>query len=145
MNDTIAVIDASLVLKAMLPNPEMGLCQTVLAELTEMQLVAPTLWVYEITSTLAKAVHFKQLTPEESKAVLHQALALDVQLIAPDEVQSELALDWTSQLRRAAAYDSFYLAIADTFEAPFWTADQRLVNALQDQKLSWLHWAGELG
>lgn len=145
MNDAIIVIDASLVLKALLPNPEMELCQSVLAELQEAQLVAPALWVYEITSTLAKAVYFKQLTPEESKAVLHQALTLDVQLIAPEEVQSELALEWTLRLRRAAAYDSFYLAIAETLEASFWTADRRLVNALQDHRPSWLHWAGGLG
>ena len=145
MNDTIAVIDANLVLKAMLPNPEMGSCQTVLAKLNATQLVAPALWMYEITSTLAKAVHFQQLTPEESKVVLRQALALDVQLVAPEEAQSELVLDWTLRLRRAAAYDSFYLDIAETLEAPFWTADQRLVNALQDQRPSWLHWAGEFG
>jgi predicted nucleic acid-binding protein len=144
MSNTLAVIDASLMLKALLPNPEMTRCQAVLAHLQEAQLAAPALWVYEITSTLAKAVHFKQLTAEESKAALHQALELDVQIIAPDETQSNLALDWTLHLQRAAAYDSFYLAIAEALEAPFWTADQRLVNAFQGHRPTWLHWIGEL-
>jgi len=143
MSDALVVIDASLVLKALLPNPELERCQAVLADLGGAQLAAPALWVYEVTSTLTKAVHFKQLTVEEGKAALRQALALDVQLIAPDEAQSNLALDWMLRLKQAAAYDSFYLAIAETLDVPFWTADQRLVNVFQDHKPNWLHWIGE--
>jgi predicted nucleic acid-binding protein len=109
-----------------------------------VQLAVPALWVYEVTSTLAKAVYFKQVTAEESKAALHQALDLDIEIIAPDESQSLLALDWALRLNRAAAYDSYYLAIADALEAPLWTADQRLVNAVRDQKLDWVHWIGEI-
>ena len=143
MSDSLVVIDASLVLKVLLPNPDRTRCQVVLTNLKDAQLAAPALWVYEVTSTLAKAVYFKQLTAEESKAALHQALELDVQLIAPDETQSNLALDWTLRLKRAAAYDSFYLAIAEALDAPLWTADQRLVNAFQNNKPAWLHWIGE--
>jgi len=143
-NERLAVIDASLVLKTILPNPDMSRCQSLLAQLQGVQLVVPALWVYEVTSTLAKAVYFKQLTVEESQAALHQVLELDVQIVPPDEAQSALALDWTLRLKRASAYDSFYLAIADALEAPFWTADQRLVNVMQGQKVAWLHWIGEL-
>jgi predicted nucleic acid-binding protein len=144
MSESVAVIDASLVLKAIIPNPDMVRCQAVLAQLQGTQLVVPALWVYEVTSTLAKSVYFKLLTVEESQAALHQALELDVQIIPPDESQSLLALDWTLRLNRASAYDSYYLAIAGALEAPLWTADQRLVNALRDQKLDWVHWIGEV-
>lgn len=144
-HEPLAVIDASLALKALLPNPDLERCQAALARLQNIQLVAPALWVYEIASTLAKAVHFGQLSPEESKAVVRQALALDVQLIAPDETQSMLALDWTLRLNRASAYDSFYLAIAEALDAPFWTADRGLASAVQNQPPAWLHWVGESG
>ena len=144
MSELLAVIDASLALKAILPNPDMARCQAALAQLQGAKLAVPALWVYEVTSALAKAVHFKQLTVEESKAALHQALELDMHIIPPDESQAALALDWTLRLKRASAYDSFYLAIADALEAPFWTADRRLVNALQDQRPDWLHWIGEI-
>ena len=144
MPEGLAVIDASIVLKAILPNPEMARCQTVLAQLNGDELVVPALWVYEVTSSLAKAVHFHQLTEDESKAALHQIFALDVKIIPPDELQSLLALDWTLRLKRASAYDSFYLAITDELEAVFWTADQRLVNAFQNQRPAWLHWIGEV-
>lgn len=143
MSDRLAVIDASLVVKSLLPNVEMPACQGVLRRLDGVRLVAPALWLYEITSTFAKAVHFGQVTPEEGRQALEQALALGVQIIPPDEVQSLLAYEWTLKLKRAAAYDSFYLAIAEALEAEFWTADQRLYRALEGEKLSWLHWSGE--
>ena len=145
MSDPLAVIDASLVLKVLLPNPDMPRCLAVLKNLQTAQLTAPALWAYEVTSALAKAVHFNQLSAEESRAALSQALELDVHLIAPDEIQSNLALDWSFRLKRASAYDSFYLAVAEAFDAPLWTADQRLVNAFQNNKPAWLHWIGEIG
>lgn len=144
MPDKIAIIDASLVVKAILPNPENTACREVLSRLDGVQLAAPALWVYEITSTFAKAVHFGQLTEEEGRAALIQAFALGVQIIFPDETQSLLAYQWTLKLNRAAAYDSFYLAIAEALEAEFWTADQRLFRSLEAQGLKWMHWSGGL-
>ncbi len=144
MTDRIAIIDASLVIKAILPNEEHAACQAVLAQLTDIQLAAPALWVYEVTSTFAKAVHFGQITKEEGQLALHQALTLGVQIIPPDEAQSLLAYQWTLKLKRAAAYDSFYLAIAEALEAEFWTADQKLFRSLEAERLRWLHWSGEL-
>jgi predicted nucleic acid-binding protein len=139
MTSEMVVIDASLVIKAILPNPELARCQAVLVHLQNRRLVAPALWVYEITSTLAKAVHFEQLTASEARAALHQAMSLGVQIILPDEIQAHLAFDQTLQLKRAAAYDSFYLATANALESDYWTADRRLVNSFQGKKPAWLH------
>jgi predicted nucleic acid-binding protein len=144
MTGELAIIDASLVVKAILPNAENAACRAVLADLQPKKLAAPALWVYEITSTFAKAVHFGQITGEEGSAAIHQAMSLGVQIIIPDETQSLLAYQWTLQLKRAAAYDSFYLAIAEALEAEFWTADQRLVRSLESHKPKWLHWIGEM-
>jgi len=144
MVSKLAIVDASLVIKAILPNSENAASQAVLAHLHNVQLAAPALWVYEITSTFAKAVHFGQITEEEGGLAIRQALALGVQIILPDETQSLLAYQWTLKLNRAAAYDSFYLAIAEVLEADFWTADQRLIRSLETEKLKWLHWVGEM-
>jgi predicted nucleic acid-binding protein len=43
------------------------------------------------------------------------------------------------KLNRAAAYDCFYLAIAEALGADFWTADQRLYRSLEAERLGWLH------
>jgi predicted nucleic acid-binding protein len=39
------------------------------------------------------------------------------------------AFDWTLRLRRVAAYDSFYLALAQRLGCELWTFDRRLANA----------------
>ncbi len=91
---------------------------------------APTLWLYEITSAFSKAVHFKALTPAEGEKALRLAQQLNLQLISPDEGQTQRAYEWTRQLKRAADYDSFYLALAESLSAPLWMADKRLYNAV---------------
>lgn len=144
MANEIAVIDASLVIKAVLPNPEFARCQAVLAQLKNRRLIVPALWIYEITSALAKAVHFEQLTASEARSALHQAMSLGVQVILPDETQANLAFDQALQLNRAAAYDSFYLATANALEADFWTADQRLVHSFRGNKPAWFHGVDEV-
>jgi len=142
--DVLTVIDASLVIKAILPNPEISRCQAVLAQLQDQQLVAPALWVDEIASALAKAVHFGQITAKEGEEALHQAMALGVQIILPDETQAGLAYHQALKLKRASVYDSFYLVTAEGLEAEFWTADKRLVHSFQVNKPAWMHFIDEI-
>ena len=61
-------------------------------------------------------------------------------VIQPDNTLVELAYDWTRRLDRIAAYDSFYLALTESLSAEFWTADQRLVNAVD---LPWVHYIAD--
>ncbi|HEY3231696.1 MAG TPA: type II toxin-antitoxin system VapC family toxin, partial [Roseiflexaceae bacterium] len=46
------------------------------------------------------------------------------------------------QFKRPAAYDAHYLALAEIAGCPFWTADERLFNAVKDQ-LGWVRWLGD--
>lgn len=43
---------------------------------------------------------------------------------------------------RPTAYDAHYLALAEYAGCAFWTADQRLFDAVRRQ-LDWVHWLGE--
>ncbi len=38
---------------------------------------------------------------------------MSVEIVQPDDAQLQKAFDWTLRLNRAAAYDSFYLALAE--------------------------------
>jgi predicted nucleic acid-binding protein len=144
MTSKIAVIDASIAIKAILPNPLQGHCRALVQTFADVQPVAPALWVYETTSAISKAVHFKQLTENEGRRALEQVDALGVQLFVSDLEQNRTALGWTLELRRGSAYDSFYLVLAQTLDCDFWTADKKLFNALTDTQLNWLHWIEEL-
>lgn len=94
-----------------------------------LKLCAPTLWIYELTSTFSKCERFGEITHSEAKAGLKLALTLNVELIQPTQVIIQRAYEWTRALNRAAAYDCFYLALAESLDCEFWTADKRLVNA----------------
>jgi len=144
MTDGMVIIDASVAIKAILPNPLQGYCLALVQTFAEVQPVSPALWAYETTSAISKAIHFEQLTENEGRQALEKIEALGIRLFVPDIEQNRNAFDWTLRLKRASAYDSFYLALAQALKCDFWTADKRLYNALADAQFEWLHWIEEL-
>lgn len=129
---TYLTIDAGIIFKLITPHPHQQEYANLLTQWHQAgyQLCAPTLWAYEITSTITKMAHFGHLSAANSRESLRLAYQLDVQLISPDEEQALKAYAWTERLQRAAAYDSFYLALAETLGCELWTVDKRLVNAV---------------
>jgi predicted nucleic acid-binding protein len=142
--DDMLVLDASVAIKAILPNPLQAHCRALIKTFAQAQPAAPALWAYETTSAISKTVHFGQITEAESRQALEQLRLLEVQLFIPDADQNLAAMDWTLRLKRASAYDSYYLVLAEALNCDFWTADGRLFNALKDEQLRWLHWIEEV-
>jgi predicted nucleic acid-binding protein len=126
------VVDASFTIRLIVPSlqREAFRAQTEqwLAEGYELR--APTLWVYEMTSALCKSTFFGLLAEEEAVRAMAVMEELPVKLVPPDSAQSRRAFAWTCRLNRAAAYDSFYLALAASLGCELWTADRRLCNAV---------------
>ncbi|MFC2023812.1 type II toxin-antitoxin system VapC family toxin [Chloroflexota bacterium] len=135
------MVDASLVYRLILPGTHQAEVQSLvagwLADGYEMH--APMLWAYELTSALCKTVHFGQITAQEAERALKLGQSLGLRLVAPDDELVRSAFEWTLRLRRAAAYDSFYLALAEGLNCELWTTDRRLCNALD---LPWVRFAG---
>ena len=144
MNDEWVVIDASAAVKAVLPNPQQTYCLNLIQTFIQTQPAAPALWAHETTSAITKAVHFQDITEKEAHLALERLEALGVQLFIAEAEQNRAAFDWTLRLKRASAYDSYYLVLAQALECNFWTADKRLFNALQGTHLTWVHWIEEL-
>jgi len=144
MTGSLVVIDASVAVKAVLPNPLQMHCLGLVRTFVEVQPAAPALWAHETTSAIAKAVHFGEITEKEARQALEKLEALGVHLFVADAEQNRAAFDWTIRLKRASAYDSYYLVLARLLECDFWTADKRLFNGLQDARLGWVHWIEEL-
>ncbi|HOT93006.1 MAG TPA: type II toxin-antitoxin system VapC family toxin [Anaerolineae bacterium] len=137
------VIDANFAAKIVLPNPMREVCCNAMGYLIRKGYdpVAPTLWAYEVTSAVCKAIHFGYLTEDEGEQSLHQLLCLNVMLKSPQIEDNYRAMMWTRKLKRAATYDSFYLALAETLGCELWTADQRLINSVN---VPWVRWVGDL-
>ena len=144
MTDNMAVIDASVAVKTILPNPIQTYCLALVQTFENVQPAAPALWTYETTSAITRAVHFGEITEKEARQALEKLDSLGVQLFVADAEQNRAAFDWTLRLKRASAYDSYYLALAQTLECDFWTADKRLFNAVQDTHLGRVHWIEEM-
>jgi predicted nucleic acid-binding protein len=135
------VVDASLAYRLILPGRHQAEVQSLVGQwlAAGYEMHAPSLWAYELTSALCKTVHFGQLTAQEGLRTLALAQRLGVRLVAPDDESVRSAFNWTLRLNRAAAYDSFYLALAEDLGCDFWTADQHLVRAVD---LPWVRLAG---
>lgn len=135
------VVDASFAFRLILPGPLQASFRERVAQWKNdgSELYAPTLWLYEMTSALCKAVRLGDLTPGEGRQALALAQRLGVRLIPPDDILARSAFEWTVRLNRAAACEGFYLALAEALQCELWTADLRLRNAVD---LPWVRGVG---
>jgi predicted nucleic acid-binding protein len=126
------VIDAGFAFKLLLPNPARDQLKRLVKRWRSqgVDLYAPSLWLYEVTSILTKMVHFGEMDEEDARDSLSLAIELGVRLIEPESEQTRRAFAWTRRLNRAASYDSFYVVLAEKMGCDLWTVDQRLVNSV---------------
>ncbi|MEJ5197962.1 MAG: type II toxin-antitoxin system VapC family toxin [Anaerolineae bacterium] len=143
MNGSVVCIDASLLIKLVIPEPYSEEVEALWQGWARYstQRVAPRLLFYEITSVLRKKVYRRLLTDDEAEMALERALAFRIELIDPADLHKR-AWAVARRLNQPAAYDSHYLALAELLECPFWTGDERLFNAVHEA-LTWVHWVGD--
>ena len=101
---------------------------------------APTSLLYELSNALCRYQRAGQMSREATLLALRSVLSLPLCLYRDVDLHAR-ALDLVERYSLPAAYDAHYLALADWLEADFWTADQRLVRAVQDA----LPWVRALG
>lgn len=131
------VVDASLIFRLLVPNPQQNALRAQIDVWQQggVELVAPTLWLYELTSAIAKAIYGGQIMEVEGRRLVALVHTFPIDLVASDLALGLAALAWSRRLQRANAYDSAYLALAEARQAELWTADRRLVNAV---RLGWV-------
>lgn len=141
----IAVVDAGLAIFTVLETAQSDLAFEVWENLMQarVSLYAPFLWRYEVTSVIRKYQFDNLLTPAEAEQALETALSLGVNYIEEDETLCLSALRWAGRLKQRAAYDGFYLGLAERLGAPLWTSDRRLARNAQEIGANWVRWMGE--
>lgn len=142
---SLVCADAGLALKLVLPEADSARARALWEEwrISQTTVVAPTLWGYEVTSVVRNRVH-RGLFPAEQEVNAIQALhRLPVQLLYPERLHDHAA-QLAQRFNRSSAYDAHYLAVADVLGCSFWTADERLFNAVQND-LRWVYWLGDYG
>jgi predicted nucleic acid-binding protein len=136
-------VDASVVLWALTPAPLSDQAEAALKKWRQERrtLVAPALFAFEVTSSLRRLVYLKELTPEEGERAFEKFLGIDVRLSHRRGIFS-LAWDLAKRFDLPRAYDTAYLALAQLRNCEFWTADERLYNAV-GKELHWVNWLGQ--
>ena len=104
----------------------------------ELELIAPSLWLYEIVNGLLAAERRRRLAPGTATQDLVDLLELTPLLVDPD-----LADVHRTALRHSlSGYDASYVALATQLGLDFWTGDRRIVRATASV-LSPVRWIGD--
>ena len=137
-NSETVCIDASIVLRyVLMPDdaPVKTVWQTWVKD--EINLVAPSLLFYEVTNGLYQQQRNKYLSPETIWKTLELSLDLPITLVNEKNLHLR-AREIAMQYNLPASYDAHYLALAEWMDIELWTADMRLVKAVQSFELDWV-------
>ena len=135
------VPDSNIILALAIPLPytSASLAKMQQWQQEKAELIVPTLWSYEIVSSLRKGITIGRVSPEQAIAALQSILAMGIKEIQPTPILHQLALEWSGRINQTVAYDAAYLALAESQQAHFWTADRRLADAANNWGVSWVH------
>jgi predicted nucleic acid-binding protein len=102
-------------------------------------LAAPRLFRSEITAVVRKVVYQQRITHEQGREMLARLLLYPVDF-HEDDALLKSAYELADEFNRPRAYDAQYLALAKRLSCEFWTADERMFNAVKDRfpDIRWL-------
>lgn len=103
-------------------------------------LTAPRLFQSEITAVLRKVVYQERLTPGQGRLMLAQLLEYPIEF-HEDKALLKEAYELAVRYNRPRAYDTQYMALAERLSCVFWTADERLYNAVKGT-FPYIDWLG---
>lgn len=109
-------------------------------EQSGMKIAAPTLLRYELVAVIRKHVARGALTAEHGLEAREKLLSQKISFYLNSDLLRR-GYELATRFNRPTAYDSQYLAVAERLGCEFWTADERLYNALH-QDLTWVKWLG---
>ena len=124
------VVDASVAAKWVLPEP--GSEEATALRTRDLNLIAPSLIVAEISNAVCKSALRGDLDKHDAlnalqTAIAHFARLVPIEQIAPEAMK--LALDLKHPI-----YDCFYLALAERERVPLVSADKKLLAAAKRAK-----------
>jgi predicted nucleic acid-binding protein len=129
----VCVVDASVVLKWFLPEPDSATADYLLEQFlnNEVELLAPDIMLIEAANALWKRVVFQKLLSANEATLIHRdLLTLPFALIDSESLAS--AAFQVALQHNHPVYDSLYCALAIARRCDFVTADRTLANKLRD-------------
>ena len=118
------ILDANVAVWTVFPGPWRAQAQHFIREADFI--VVPSLWVYEVTSAVRKMMTHVGGSEEEAQRLLDLLLEIPDNVVMPDKTVAQAAYSWAERLGQRAAYDAFYVALAERLGLELWTGDQAL-------------------
>jgi len=140
-------IDASLVLKLVLNEPDSGVAEALFAywQAEGYTFIAPAFCPAEVDTVLRRKTvvgrQGERLAPEQAQAAFEAALAIPLKIITHPKLRRR-AWELARELGLPVVYDSYYLAVAELNNCEFWTADEKLARAVRP-KINYLRLLSE--
>ncbi len=128
------VVDANVVVPLLVTeeNSDLAFRLWKSAKLSGKEILAPSLIVFEATSAVYRKAFRRLIDWEAAKSAIDVLTKLNIHLVNEPSL-SVRAFEIARELGRPTTYDAHYLAVAEHFEAPFWTADERLYNTAREK------------
>jgi predicted nucleic acid-binding protein len=141
----VVIVDTSIALKWVMDEDDSAKASALLSRcfVQETTVLAPTLLMYELTNAIYKHVRKGEIDLNDATQALDDALLGFVEFDSPgDSSLSRRAIQLAHQYKLSATYDAHYIALAERENCEYWTADERLWNAVKG-KLPWVRWLGD--
>lgn len=127
MSESQVCADASFLVKLVLPEDGSDRAKALWDEWGEnaISVLAPTLILYEFTSSVNKYVQRKWLSPDRGHQALDFLLRLPLELVGGGALHLT-AFTIATQAAMGSAYDAHYIAVARDLNCVLWTGDRRM-------------------
>lgn len=138
------VLDSGILIASVFPETLTPQAKLLIRQLQEddTALHAPSLLRYEVVAVSRKAVYQGRVTPEEGLRACDRLLSYPVMLHFSDKLLKR-GYELAAEYNRPTAYDAQYLAVAEQLSCVFWTADERMFNAVK-ARFAGIRWLGNL-
>ena len=142
MNGSV-VVDASLAVKWLVEEDDSDKAHAALQSWVAQDItpISPHLMPCEVANALHRRVLRGELNIGDSIRMIARLLESRLELHQPPGLHVR-ALQLASQLKRGAAYDPHYLALAESVGCDLWTTDERFYLAAS-QVVDNVRWIGE--
>ena len=135
------VIDASLVVQLLVVEQFSNQARAIANYWQAMgiRLAAPDFIHAEVASALYKKVPARIISIDFAKAMMLRFYGMGIEY-RPSSPLHDRAMDLALELRQRMPYDSHYLALAESLNCDFWTADQPFYRAARPRhpRVQWI-------
>jgi predicted nucleic acid-binding protein len=127
----LVCVDANIVVKWLLTEEDSPTALALAAKLRadDATVIAPPHMAIEVVNVIRVRVRRGELKPVEGEDLIDAFTELPIQIAAPNGLY-RAAFELAQRYDRRTVYDTQYVALAQLAGCDFWTADMRLINAL---------------